>query len=190
MKYTVDQIREIALASNDIKYFAENFVYINTATETKKKLESVNDYQLEVLESFSSEKFFEKIHERQTGKTLIAAVILLHSALFKENIYQGIVSLRLSHGADILRVINEIYEYLPEHIKVANICARNRSNIDFDNGSRIFIGSKDYHFRGMGITTLYFDEYRYIKEYDKLIEYLYPVVCSGNNSRIFALSSM
>jgi phage terminase large subunit-like protein len=189
MKYTNEQIREISKAMDDIEYFAENFVKINHPVHGLASI-NLNDFQRQVIRDFTSKKIFFTPGPRQKGKTTIAAIILLHQALFNE--YRtSIIFARNKVATDsILKCVVDMYDTLPDFMKVSSIIKRNKSKIEFENYcSIISAGNNVDYSRGMTISTVYIDESEWFDNLDAVMKGLYPVMASVNYSRLFALSS-
>lgn len=169
MKYTIEQIKDIANASESIEYFANKFAYVTDHNLEKKKV-ILNDFQLEVLEQHSSNDFFlrDSIARRQ-GKTLVAAIILLHGALFKERTVHAILGPNFTVTREVMSYIIDIYKNLPECLKVAKLSPR-KYDLNFDNGSRIISVIDIDRCRGLRLETIYLDEYKHIQNMNELLE--------------------
>jgi phage terminase large subunit-like protein len=184
-----EQIRQIAKAMDDIEYFAENFVKINHPVHGLTSIK-LNDFQKQVICDFTSKKIFFTPGPRQKGKTTIAAIILLHQALFNE--YRtSIIFARNKPATDsILKDIVDIYDNLPDFMRVSSIIKRNKSKIEFENYcSIISAGNNVDYSRGMTISTVYIDESEWFDNLDAVMNGLYPTIASVNYFRLFALSS-
>lgn len=182
------EIEEYMKCANDIEYFAETYV---KAWHPVNGLQSIklNDFQKEAIKEFKEKKLFAKIAERQKGKTFVASLLLLHNSLFNDNKTSIIVSTKLDMGNHILLRINEMYDNLPEFLKMTKKIINNRRELEFENGSRIrSIGSNSNLMRGLTISNVYFDESEWIPEVDKMIVAFYPcLVVSGG--KMFAFTS-
>lgn len=183
-----DEINEYMKCANDIEYFAETYV---KAWHPVNGLQSIklNDFQKEAIKEFKEKKLFAKIAERQKGKTFVASLLLLHDSLFNDNKTSIIVSTKIDMGNHILLRINEMYDNLPEFLKMTKKTINNRRELEFENGSRIrSIGSNSNLMRGLTISNVYFDESEWIPEVDKIIVAFYPcLVVSGG--KMFAFTS-
>ena len=183
-----DEINEYMKCANDIEYFAETYV---KAWHPVNGLQSIklDDFQKEAIKDFKEKKLFAKIAERQKGKTLVASLPLLHDSLFNDNKTSIIVSTKIDMGNHILLRINEMYDNLPEFLKITKKTINNRRELEFENRSRIrSIGSNSNLMRGLTISNVYFDESEWIPEVDKIIVAFYPcLVVSGG--KMFAFTS-
>lgn len=186
MKYTMEQIREIARCSNDIEYFADRYIYLNNADGKEKMI--LNDEQREIIKDFSSIKSIKKKLPRQSGKSVVGLIILLHRALFGEYSNHVIITQRNYFGADLLSKLMYMYNSLPSFMKITKVMKKNRSSIEYDNGSRIMIKSSVESFRGISLNTVYIDEYNFMKDYVDWMKTIIPLA-AGNETKILSLSS-
>jgi len=189
MKYTEEQIQHIIKSRDDIEYFAENFVKINHLVRGLTAIK-LNDFQKQVIHDFTSKKIFFTPGPRQKGKTTIAAIILLHQALFNE--YRtSIIFARNKVATDsILKGIVDMYDNLPDFMRVSSIIKHNKSKIKFENYCSIISAGKNVDYsRGMAISIVYIDESEWFDNLDAVMNDLYPTIASVNYSRLFALSS-
>ena len=183
-----DEINEYMKCANDIEYFAETYV---KAWHPVNGLQSIklNDFQKEAIKEFKEKKLFAKIAERQKGKTFVASLLLLHDSLFNDNKTSIIVSTKLDMGNHILLRINEMYDNLPEFLKITKKTINNRRELEFENGSRVrSIGSNSNLMRGLTISNVYFDESEWIPEVDKMIVAFYPCL-AVSGGKMFAFTS-
>jgi hypothetical protein len=175
--------------TNNVSVFAERYIKINTPSSGLVEIK-LNDFQKRVIAKYKSEKIFHEIWDRQSGKTTVASIILLHQSLFNANKYNAIFAMKPYIGYDIIREIYDMYQRLPEHMKITRGSMVKKDEITFDNGSVIkTLGKNLEGARGLYFDNIYLDESRYINDvhrhYDRLITSLRP----GENSRFFELSS-
>ena len=185
MHYNDEMIEEFMKCKDDIKYFAEKFIAIHD------KQIKLNDFQIGVIEDFKNERgLIFKVGERRSGKSTIAAIILLHQAIFTSHRTSVIVSPKIQMSIEMLSNINDMYDSIPAFLKVNNnMRVRNKTEIHLDNGSSIYAhGSNPDNLRGRTITLLYIEEAGLFTNLSKLMQNLYPMICSRYNARILALS--
>jgi phage terminase large subunit-like protein len=187
MNYTEEQAKEIVACRDSIKYFADKYIkYSSRMGVVQVKL---NDFQHGVIDKFEKENIFFVPSERQSGKSTVAAIILLHQALFSTNRVSVIFARTLANSNQILELIREMYDRLPTFLAISKT-QNNRSILTFDNGcSIISAGSNVDIAKGRTISIVYIDESEWFDKIDKVMECIYPAMIF-NNSKIFSLSSV
>lgn len=195
MKYTEEQAIEYVRCMEDIKYFAEKYIKIryHTAYGLKNDKSHVsivlNDTQKNVVKDFNIEPQFFSLEARMSGKTTIAAIIILHQSIFREYFTSGIFTRKMINGQYIMELIYDMYENLPDFLKLgAAIIEGNKRKTEFENFASIhYFGSNVFSTRGRTINLMYLDEYEWISNKDEIKECLLPYV--GINSKMFGLST-
>jgi phage terminase large subunit-like protein len=189
MKYTEEQIRQIAKAMDDIEYFAENFIKINHPVHGLTSIK-LNDFQKQVIHDFTSKKIFFTPGPRQKGKTTIAAIILLHQALFHQYRVSLVFARTKVLSNTIIEIITNMYDNLPEFMQMSSLTTRNKSKIVFENScSIISAGANTDHGRGRAVSNIYVDESEWFDKLDEVMTSLYPCMATIPYSKIFSLSS-
>lgn len=188
MNYSEEQLKEIIRCRDNIEYFADTYIkYSSYSGIVQVKL---NDFQRKVIANFNEKKIFFEPGERMSGKTTVAAIILLHQALFHEYRVSMIFARTKSNSSLIVDLIYEMYERLPDFLCISKISTRNRSKLDFDNMcSIISAGSDPNCARGRAISTIYIDESEWIDSLDEILTMIYPAMASTPYAKIFSLSS-
>lgn len=188
MKYTEEQIKEISRCSEDIEYFANTYVKMSTAYGVVSV--KLNDFQRKVIEKYSKEKVFFIPAGRMEGKTTVAAIILLHQALFQDSRVSVIFARTKSNSNYIIELITEIYDRLPNFLSFIKLTTRNKSKLEFDNMCSIISAGSDLNYgRGRAISTIYIDESDFVSNLKDIINTLYPCMSSLSYSKLFALTS-
>jgi hypothetical protein len=85
--YTKEQIDELKACMDPETgptYFIKNFMYIQTTTEGRQKLQ-LFDFQYELITNYNKYRRSVNMLSRQLGKTTIAAGYLLWYAMFRED---------------------------------------------------------------------------------------------------------
>jgi phage terminase large subunit-like protein len=189
MKYTNEQIREISKAMDDIEYFAENFVKINHPVHGLTAIK-LNDFQRQVIRDFTSKKIFFTPGPRQKGKTTIAAIILVHQALFHQYRVSLVFARTKAMSNAIIEIITNMYDNLPEFMQVSFMNRRNKTEIGFENlCSIISAGANTDYGRGRAVSNIYIDESEWFDKLDEVMTSLYPCMATIPYSKIFSLSS-
>lgn len=190
MNFTREMIEELTKCMNDVEYFAENHIKINSYKEGLIPL-VLNDFQREAIQDYKDKNIFAKIGRRIEGKTTIAAVILLHQVLFSEYRVSAIMAPTMMLSNQILELIFEMYERLPYYFKYnLAITTRNKTKLEFENMYAIYsVGSNTMSLRGRTISNLYIDESEFVSSLGDILRDMVPCISVANKSRLFAFTS-
>ena len=189
-EYTSEEISELTKSANDVIYFANHFGYCLHGSQGYKPI-TLRDYQEEMLKSYTDYRFTCCMSSRQVGKTVIAALFLLHEAIFNVDRNIGIAANKLVTAVEIMDKIKEIMDYLPFFMK-PGIKVYNQTMIVFENGCRIIAqATTKRSFIGFTIHTLYCDEFAHVEPHilDEFYENIMPTVSSMEDSKIIITST-
>jgi len=163
--FTEQQMVEFLRCSDAITgplYFLSNYLHIQHPTKGKL-LYQPYDYQKELIDVYTSNRFSINLLSRQTGKTTTAAGYLLWYAMFVPDSTILIAAHKYSGVQEIMQRIRYAYELCPDYIR-AGATSYNKGSIEFDNGSRIVAqATTENTGRGMAITLLYLDEFAFVR---------------------------
>jgi hypothetical protein len=187
---TGEEVQEYIKCKLDIKYFAQKYCKIKTEDGTITHIE-LRDYQKEILDLFSKNRFSILCSSRQIGKTVNTAITILHFLLFNNDKNAMIVANVAATTIEIVDKIKAIYVLLPFFLK-AGIKNWNQRSIVFDNGCRIKTAARSKTPAiGFTIDLLYMDEFAHIPS--NIIEpyytAAYPTVSAIQNSKIIITST-
>lgn len=190
MDFTREMIDDITKCMNDIEYFAEKHIKINNHARGLEPL-VLNEFQRQAIKDYKEKNVFAKLGNRVEGKTTIAAIILLHQAIFTEYRVSAIIGPTIASSNHILDLIYDMYQNLPEHIKHnVDITTRNKSKIEFSNICSIHsVGNNSMMLKGRTISNLYIDESEFVSSLRETLRDIIPCISPLNNSRIFAFTS-
>lgn len=186
-KHELDEFTKCAL---DIHYFANNYCKIKTEDGQIKQMK-LRDYQYKVLDTYTKNRFTLNMSSRQTGKTVTAAITLLHFCIFNTNKGCMVVANKGETVIEILDKIKNIYKLLPFFLKPGIVNWTQRT-IVFDNGCRIKSQARSKEPAiGFTIDFLYMDEFAHIPP--NIINHYYkaavPTVSSIKGSKIVITST-
>jgi hypothetical protein len=163
--YTKEQIDELKACMDPETgptYFIKNFMYIQTTTEGRQKLQ-LFDFQYELITNYNKYRRSVNMLSRQLGKTTIAAGYLLWYAMFREDATILIASNKYDGAQEIMHRVRYAYESVPDHIR-AGVKTYNKRSMDFDNGSRIVATTTTENTgRGMSLSLVYLDEFAFVE---------------------------
>jgi hypothetical protein len=188
--YTPEEIEELTKSANDVIYFANHFGYCLHGSQGYKPI-TLRDYQEEMLTSYTNNRFTCCMSSRQVGKTVVAALFLLHNAIFNVDRNIGIAANKLATAVEIIDKIKEIMDYLPFFMK-PGIKVYNQTMIVFENGCRLIAqATTKRSFIGFTIHTLYCDEFAHVEPHvlDEFYENIMPTVSSMEDSKIIITST-
>jgi hypothetical protein len=184
------EIDEYTKCKLNIQYFAEKYCKIKREDGTIGPMQ-LRDYQKQIIDLFTKNNYSILMASRQTGKTISAAITILHYCLFNKDKGVMIVANKGSTVVEIVDKIKNIYKLLPFHLK-KGIVNWNQSSIVFDNGCRIKTDKRTKEPAiGFTIDFLYIDEFAHIP--NNIIEHYYtavvPIVSSVENPRLVITST-
>ena len=187
---TDDEINEYINCKLDINYFAEKYCRIKTEDGSVQNIK-LRDYQKKILDLYTKNRFSILCGSRQIGKTVNAAIAMLHFITFNNDKNIMIVANIRGTTIEIIDKIKNIYIQLPFFLKVG-IKNWNQQSIIFENGCRIKSSARSKTPAiGYTIDFLYLDEFAHIPS--NIIEPYYtaafPTVSAIENSKIVITST-
>lgn len=188
MNYNSEQIAELIKCRNDIEYFADNYIKFSRPNGVVQA--KLNDFQRSVVRNYRDNKAFFMPAGCREGKSTVASIILLHQALFSEHRVSMVFARTKSQSSNIIDIITEMYERLPEFLAEPKMITRNKSKVGFDNGCLIISAGSDVNYgRGRALSTIYIDESEWFDKLEDVLTSLYPCMAVLPCSKLFALSS-
>lgn len=189
-KLTEEELEEYIKCKLDIHYFAEKYCRIKTEDGSVQNIK-LRDYQKKILDLYTKNRFSMLLGSRQCGKTVNAAITMLHFITFNNDKNIMIVANQRSTTVEIIDKIKNIYIQLPFFLKVG-IKNWTQQSITFENGCRIKSAARSKTPAiGFTIDFLYLDEFAHIPS--NIIEpyytAVYPVVSAIENSKIIITST-
>jgi Terminase large subunit, T4likevirus-type, N-terminal len=190
MKSVFDEIQEYIKCKLDIHYFAEKYCRVKTEDGSIANIK-LRDYQKDILDLYHNGRFSILCGSRQIGKTVSAAITMLHFITFNNDKNIMIVANIANTAIEIIDKIKSIYIQLPFFLKVG-IKNWNQRSVIFDNGCRIKSSARTKTPAiGFTIDFLYMDEFAHIPP--NIIEAYYtsafPTVSAIENSKIIITST-
>lgn len=189
-KLTDAEIQEYIRCKLDIHYFAEKYCKIKTEDGSIQNIR-LREYQKDILDLYTKNRFSILMGSRQIGKTINAAITMLHFITFNNDKNIMIVANIAGTTIEIIDKIKSIYVNLPFFLKVG-IKNWNQRSIICENGCRIKSAARSKTPAiGFTIDFLYLDEFAHIPS--NIIEPYYtavfPVVSAVENSKIVITST-
>ena len=185
-----DQFNELKMCENSILYFANKYIKISDNNSVKQI--TLNDFQRDVVDKFQGSSSFFLSSERMSGKTTVAAIILLHEALFNSKSTGAIFAPKQVMSDYMLELIVEMYERLPNFLTISKVTSKNKRRLEFDNGSCILsAGSQPQMLAGISVSTMYIDESEFMSDdLNRVIADSVVNLTTKASSKLFILSSI
>ena len=188
VNWTPDLINEWIKCSEDIVYFVKNYMKI---VHVDKGL--VNfvpyDYQVEMLESMSKERYCIFTTSRQAGKSTTTCGYILWYILFNENKNVALLANKAETAREILGRIQLAYQHLPKWMQ-QGIIEWNKGSFHLENGSRVLAtATSANNIRGFSINLLFIDEAAFIENWDEFFTSVYPTISSGTSTQVILVST-
>ena len=187
---TDPEVKEYMKCKMSVHYFAENYCHIKREDGTIGQM-TLRDYQKDIINLYTNNRFSILMASRQTGKTISAAIVILHYVLFHNDKSVMIVANKGKTVVEIISKIKGIYKLLPFFLQ-AGVINWNEKSISFENGCRIQTENRTKEPSiGFTIDFLYLDEFakvpaNIVKSYYGAIV---PTVSSVDNSKIIITST-
>lgn len=187
---TSEEKSEYIKCKLNVHYFAERYCHIKREDGSIGPMR-LRDYQKDIIDLYTKSDRSILMASRQTGKTVSAAIVLLHFCLFNDDKNVMIVANKGTTVVEILDKIKKIYMLIPFFLKKGAI-KWNEKGLTFDNGCSIKTEKRTKEPAiGFTIDLLYLDEFAKIP--DNIIRPYYtaavPVVSSIKNSKIIITST-
>jgi len=189
-KMSAEEQAEYIKCALDIDHFVEKYCMVKREDGSIGNI-SLRDYQKEILNNFVNNRFNILMASRQVGKTISAAIFMLHKILFDNDKNIMIVANKGDTAVEIVDKIKSIYSLLPFFMK-PGIKTWNQRSLTFENGCRIKTSARTKTPAiGFTIDVLYLDEFAHIPS--NIIEPYYtaafPTTAAVQNSKIIITST-
>lgn len=192
---TDNRIVELSKCQDDIFYFIENYIYIQTRDKdefgNRIRLFELRKYQKEVIDLYLGKRFVSLLFPRRAGKTSVTVAYALWRMLFEPNY---IVVALANKDRNAVKIITEIKNFL-KNIPLwmsEGIAKSNEHEIVFENGSRItaYATAPDSG-RAEGANCVILDECAFIDSsiWEPMWSAIFPVVTDGENSQMLLFST-
>lgn len=189
-KWTDQMIDELKLCNKSILHFAENYFYITTLDEGKKKIE-LYKYQKRLLKAFKNNRFNVVLSSRQSGKTTTITIYALWIVCFQNDKRITIVANKESTAKEIFARIKMAFEQLPIWMK-PSVKSWRKDGFLLANDSAITISTTSSAGpRGTTSNLLIIDEMAHCP--NELMKELWksaiPIISSSKKSQIVVIST-
>ena len=190
IEYTQFQIEEIKKCIADPVYFAKNYVKIVHVDHGLVNFD-MWDFQINMIRSFTDNRFNIGKLPRQCGKTQTAATYILWYILFNEHKTAAVLANKAAAAREILARIKISFEGLPFWLQ-QGVVEWNKGTIELSNGCIVLsAASSGSAIRGKSVSLLYLDEFAFLppNQAMEFFESVYPTISSGKNTKVIMTST-
>jgi hypothetical protein len=189
-KWTPAMMEELKLCNKSILHFAEQYFYITTLDEGKKKIE-LYKYQKRLLKAFKNERFNIVLSSRQSGKTTTITIYALWIVCFQNDKRITIVANKESTAKEIFERIKMAFEQLPVWMK-PSVKSWRKDGFLLANDSSIKISTTSTAGpRGSTSNLLIIDEMAHCQPelMNELWKSAIPIISSSKKSQLVIIST-
>ena len=190
IKWTPELIDEFERCTKNILHFSENYFFINTIDEGKKKIE-LYKYQKKLLRAFRDNRFNIILSSRQSGKTTTITIYALWIVCFQADKRITIVANKESTAKEIFSRIRMSFEELPVWMK-PSVKSWRKDGFQLGNDSEIKVStSSSSGPRGSTSNLLIIDEMAHCPNevMQELWKSAIPIISSSKKSQIVVIST-
>ena len=187
---TKEQVTEYIKCNQDPVYFIETYVRI-TSIDVGEIPFDMYDYQKDMVNNYSKNRFNINLLSRQSGKTSAVASFALHHVLFEDRKNVLILANKFETAKEILDRIKKMYELLPMWLQ-QGVLSWGASSIELENYSKIRVSTTTPDSgRSGSISLLILDEFAFVRNSiaEQFWTAVYPVISSGKESRVIIIST-
>jgi hypothetical protein len=190
IKWTPEMIDEFEKCTKNILHFAENYFFINTIDDGKRKIE-LYKYQKRLLRAFRDNRFNIILSSRQSGKTTTITIYALWIVCFQADKRITIVANKESTAKEIFSRIKMSFEELPVWMK-PSVKSWRKEGFQLGNDSEIKVStSSSSGPRGSTSNLLIIDEMAHCPNevMQELWKSAIPIISSSKKSQIVVIST-
>ena len=183
-----DTVKEYAKCMNDPVYFAEHYCKVISLDKGLVPFE-LYPYQRKMFKQFQENRFNVVLACRQSGKSISACAYLLWFALFNTEKTVAILANKGAVAREMLSRVTLMLENIPFFLQPGSK-AVNKGSLEFSNNSRIIASATSgSSIRGLSVNLLYLDEFAFVERANEFYTSTYPVVSSGEDTKIIVTST-
>lgn len=189
-KYEEEELMIIGMCSEDKKFFGNNFVQLKEEDKGWVNI-TLRDYQENLLDRYTQNKWNIIMFPRQSGKTATTIVEIIHFCTFSIEKDCVVIAQSVKVVNEILSKIKYAFEKLPFFMQPGFV-SFTKNGFILDNGCRLSIGiAAESVVQGFSLDLLYIDEFAYIRNsiVDPFWVNIYPTLVNNPNSRCIITST-
>ena len=186
--FTEHELREYIKCSRDPIYFAQKYVKVINLNKGLVEFKPY-PYQEKMFTHFNSNRFSIVLACRQSGKSISSVVYLLWYAIFHPDKTIAILANKGSTAREMLSRITLALENLPFFLQ-PGCKTLNKGSIVFSNNSKIIAAATSgSSIRGLSVNLLFLDEFAFVENAVEFYTSTYPVISSGEESKVIITST-
>ena len=187
-QFTNEEVSEYLKCMKDPVYFAKTYVKVISLDKGLVPFEPYA-YQKKMFEHFNENRFSIVLACRQSGKSISSVIYILWYAVFQPDKTIAVLANKGSTSQEMLSRITLALENLPFFLQ-PGCKALNKRSIEFSNNSRIIASATSgSSIRGLSVNLLFLDEFAFVEKAGTFYTSTYPVITSGNTSRVIITST-
>lgn len=190
IEWNSELIKEYAKCAQDCIYFIKNYMKIINVDNGLISFIPY-DYQEDMLNSMTNNRFTIIATARQAGKTSSIVGYILWYILFHDDKTVALLANKGDTAREILGRVQLAYQYLPKWLQQGVLQGGwNKGSISLENNSRVIASSSsDNNIRGYSINLLIIDEAAHIDNWNEFFTAVYPVISSGKSTKVVLIST-
>ena len=187
-EFSEAEIKEYRKCMMDPAYFARTYLKVISLDEGLVPFD-LYDYQANMFNHFSDNRFSIVLACRQSGKSIAAVGFLLWYACFHSEKTIAILANKGATAREMLARVTLMLENLPFFLQ-PGCKALNKGSIEFSNNSKLIASATSgSSIRGLSINLLFLDEFAFVENDAQFYTSTYPVVSSGNDTKVIITST-
>ena len=188
IEWTIEMFNEYIKCSNDVVYFTETYMKIINIDKGLVPFK-LYDYQKEMLQSMSDNRFNIIATARQAGKSTVTCAFVMWYIIFHAEKTVALLANKGETAREILGRIQLAYQHLPRWLQ-QGVKEWNKGSMELENNSRVIAAATSSdNIRGYSINLLFIDEAAFIENWDSFFTSVYPTISSGTESKIVLVST-
>lgn len=188
IEWTPDRILEYDRCATDPVYFITKYCKVIHIDRGLVPLE-LYPYQERMINHFQDNRFSVVLSSRQSGKSIVSCAYILWFALFNSEKTIAILANKGSTAREMLSRITLMLENIPLWLQ-PGAKSVNKGKLEFDNNSSIIAAATSgSSIRGLSISLLFLDEFAFVEDAETFYTSTYPVISSGQSSRVIVTST-
>lgn len=188
--WTQEQVQEYLKCARDPVYFITTYIKIVNVDQGLIPF-GLYDFQKDMVNLATSERFVICKMPRQVGKTTTVAALLLWYVLFHETFSVALLAHKEAQAIEILSRVQLAYEHLPKWLQ-QGIVEWNKKSVELENGSSITASSTSSSaIRGTSQNLVYLDEFAFVPNnlQEQFFSSVYPTISSGKTTKVLITST-
>lgn len=186
--WTEDQLIEYTKCMNDPEYFIEKYCKVINLDRGLVPFK-LYPYQRKMINHFESNRHSIVLACRQSGKSISAVAYLLWYILFKPDKTVVILANKGSTAREMLGRLQLMYENVPLFLQ-PGAKTWQRGSMELSNNTKIFAAATSSDsVRGFSANLVYLDEFAFVERATEFYTSTYPVISSGQTSKIIITST-